>query len=67
MYAELAAVDRYHNQDRLYIREEPSSSSVDEPSSDLAPTDRIDVAAQRQDFLHQQSTISPAKSIDTFS
>ena len=47
--------------------EDPSSSSVDELSSDLAPADRIDIAAQLQEFLNQQSTNSPAESIDTFS
>ena len=50
---------------RLFIREDPSSSSVDDSTS--APADRIDIAAQLQDFLNQQSTNSPAEIIDTFS
>ena len=52
---------------RLFIGEDPSSSSFDNPSSDPAPADRINIAAQLQDFLHQQFTNSPAESIDTFS
>ena len=47
--------------------EDPSFSSVEEQSSDPAPADRIYIAAELQDFLNQQSTNSPAESIDTFS
>ena len=43
--------------------EDPSSCSVDEPSSDPAPADRIDITAQ----LNQQSTNSPPASIGIFS
>ena len=52
---------------RLFIREDPSSSSVDDPPSDPAPAVRINIAAQLQDNLNQQSTNSPAESFDTFS
>ena len=52
---------------RLFIYEDPSSSSVDEPSSDPAPAGKIDIAAQLQEFLNQQYTNSPAESIYTFS
>ena len=52
---------------RLFIHEDPFSSSVDEPSSDPAPAERIDIAAQLQDFLNQQFTNCPAESICTFS
>ena len=44
-----------------------SSSSVDDPSSAPAPADRIHNAPKLRDFLNQQSTNSPAESIDTFS
>ena len=59
-------VDRDYSQ-RLLIHKDPSSSSVYEPSSYPALTDRIYIAAQLQDFVNQQSTNSPAESIDTFS
>ena len=49
----------------LVIREQLSSSSVVDPSSDPAQADRVNIAAW--DFLNHQSTNSPAESIDTFS
>ena len=52
---------------RLFIHEDQSSSSVDNPSSDPAPADMINIAAQLQDFLNQQFTNSAAVSIATLS
>ena len=76
MYAELAAVDRDHSQER----KESLSATLHAWgsifqfrwlaiiwSSPSWPADRIDEAAQLQDFLNQQSMNSPAESIDAFS
>ena len=54
----------------LFIGQDPSSGSVDDPS-DLAPADMINIAALvlyfKTSWTDQQSADSPAVSIDTFS